>query len=48
MTEIPGSIRRASPLIGEHGLGILMELRYGEADIRRRMDKNVISVEKPL
>jgi crotonobetainyl-CoA:carnitine CoA-transferase CaiB-like acyl-CoA transferase len=46
MSETPGSIRRASPLIGEHGPEILTELGYGETDIKRLIVENVISVEK--
>jgi len=48
MSETPGSIRRASPLIGEHGPEILSEIGYDETDIKRLIDENVISVEKPL
>ena len=47
MSETPGSIRRASPLIGEHGPEILKELGYDETTIKRLIDGNVISVEKP-
>lgn len=47
MSETPGSIRRASPLIGEHGPEILTELGYDEANIKRLVDEKVISVEKP-
>ncbi|MEO8763285.1 MAG: CoA transferase [Ginsengibacter sp.] len=45
MSETPGSIRRPSPLIGEHGPGILMELGYDEAGIKRLIDEKIISVE---
>lgn len=48
MSETPGSIRRPSPLIGEHGPEILKELGYGETDIKRLIDENVLSVEKLL
>jgi crotonobetainyl-CoA:carnitine CoA-transferase CaiB-like acyl-CoA transferase len=47
MSETPGSIRRPSPLIGEHGPEILKELGYDEMDIKRLIRENVISVEKP-
>jgi crotonobetainyl-CoA:carnitine CoA-transferase CaiB-like acyl-CoA transferase len=47
MSETPGSIRRASPLIGEHGPEILKELGYDEINIKRLIDENVISMEKP-
>jgi crotonobetainyl-CoA:carnitine CoA-transferase CaiB-like acyl-CoA transferase len=46
MSETPGSIRRPSPLIGEHGPDILTELGYDERDIKRLIDENVLSVEK--
>ena len=48
MSETPGTIRRASPLIGEHGPEILAELGYDENDITRLLAENVISVEKPV
>jgi crotonobetainyl-CoA:carnitine CoA-transferase CaiB-like acyl-CoA transferase len=48
MSETPGSIRRASPLIGQHGPEILAELGYNEGEIKRLINENVISVEKPL
>jgi crotonobetainyl-CoA:carnitine CoA-transferase CaiB-like acyl-CoA transferase len=47
MSETPGSIRRPSPLIGEHGLEILKELGYDETDIEKLIDEKIISVEKP-
>lgn len=47
MSETPGSIRRPSPLIGEHGLEILKELDYDETDIEKLIDEKIISVEKP-
>ena len=47
MSETPGSIRRPSPLIGEHGPEILKELDYNETDIKRLIDENIISVENP-
>ena len=46
MSETPGSIRRASPLIGEHGYEILSELGYDEKEIKRLIDENIISIEK--
>ena len=46
MSETPGSIRRPSPMIGEHGAEILTELGYSEPDIKRMIEENVISVEK--
>jgi len=45
MSETPGSIRRASPLIGEHGPEILTELGYDENEIKRLIEEHVISVE---
>jgi crotonobetainyl-CoA:carnitine CoA-transferase CaiB-like acyl-CoA transferase len=48
MSETPGSIRRASPLIGEHGPEILAELGYDENKIKRLIDEKIISVEKPV
>jgi crotonobetainyl-CoA:carnitine CoA-transferase CaiB-like acyl-CoA transferase len=49
MSETPGRIRRASPLIGEHGPEILKELGYDDASIKRLIDEKVISVEnRPL
>lgn len=47
MSETPGSIRRPSPLIGEHGPEILKELGYDETDIEKLIDEKIISVEKP-
>jgi crotonobetainyl-CoA:carnitine CoA-transferase CaiB-like acyl-CoA transferase len=47
MSETPGSIRRASPLIGEHGYEILSELGFTEIEIKRLIAENIISVEKP-
>ncbi|MEO8110850.1 MAG: CaiB/BaiF CoA-transferase family protein [Ginsengibacter sp.] len=46
MSETPGSIRRPSPLIGEHGPEILKELGYDEPGINRLIDEKIISVEK--
>jgi crotonobetainyl-CoA:carnitine CoA-transferase CaiB-like acyl-CoA transferase len=48
MSETPGSIRRASPLVGEHGPEILRELGYSETDINRLIAEKIISVEAPL
>jgi crotonobetainyl-CoA:carnitine CoA-transferase CaiB-like acyl-CoA transferase len=48
MSETPGSIRRASPLIGEHGPEILTELGYDENEIKRLIDEKIISVEKVI
>ena len=45
MSETPGSIRRPSPMIGEHSAEILAELGYDEAEIKRLIDEQVISVE---
>ena len=45
MSETPGSIRRASPLIGEHGPEILTELGYDETEIKRLIEEKIISVE---
>ena len=45
MSETPGSIRRPSPMIGEHGAEILTELGYSDPDIKRMIEENVISVE---
>jgi crotonobetainyl-CoA:carnitine CoA-transferase CaiB-like acyl-CoA transferase len=46
MSETPGKITRASPLIGEHGLEILRELGYSEPDIQKLIEEKVLSVEK--
>ena len=46
MSETPGGITRASPLIGEHGEEILSELGYTEEEITKFIDLDVISVEK--
>lgn len=46
MSETPGSIERASPLIGEHGPEILKALGYDDADVKRLIDEKVISVER--
>ena len=48
MSETPGTIRRPPPLIGEHGPEILAELGYEQQDIKRLIDEQVISVEKPV
>ena len=45
MSETPGRIERASPLIGEHGPEILKELDYDDEDVKRLIDEKVISVE---
>lgn len=46
MSETPGHIKRSSPLIGEHGTEILMEIGYSEGDIENLVSENVISIEK--
>lgn len=46
MSETPGGITRASPLIGEHGEEILSELGYTEEEITNFINSEVISVEK--
>lgn len=46
MSETPGQIKRSSPLIGEHGEEILMEIGYSEGDIENLVSENVISIEK--
>ena len=46
MSETPGEIRRPSPMIGEHGPEILVELGYSEKDIERLINEQIISVEK--
>ena len=46
MSETPGTIERASPMIGEHGPEILRELGFSEMDINKLVDGQVISVEK--
>jgi len=48
MSETPGSIRRPSPLIGEHGPEILIELGYDENEIKRLIDEKIISVERTV
>ncbi|HLX92499.1 MAG TPA: CoA transferase [Puia sp.] len=45
MSETPGEIRRASPLVGEHGPEILAELGYSDEDIDKLVASKVISVE---
>lgn len=46
MSETPGSIKRPSPMIGEHGPEILTEMGYSEEQIQELIDKKVMSVEK--
>ncbi|TRX50032.1 CoA transferase [Fulvivirga sp. M361] len=46
MSETPGSIRRPSPMTGEHGPEILEELGYTREEIKSFIDSNVMSVEK--
>jgi crotonobetainyl-CoA:carnitine CoA-transferase CaiB-like acyl-CoA transferase len=46
MSETPGQIKRSSPLIGEHGTEILIEIGYSEGDIENLVSENVISIEK--
>lgn len=46
MSETPGHIKRSSPLIGEHGTEILMEIGYSQGDIENLVSENVISIEK--
>lgn len=46
MSETPGSIRRPSPMIGEHGPEILGELGYDPREIQSMIDRQVISVEE--
>jgi len=48
MSETPGTIERASPMIGEHGPEILRELGFSETDIQNLIDEKVISVEEPV
>lgn len=45
MSETPGHIKRPSPLIGEHGAEILLELGYSKGDIENLVSENVISIE---
>lgn len=45
MSETPGHIKRSSPLIGEHGAEILMEIGYSERDIENLVSENIISIE---
>lgn len=45
MSETPGSVRRPSPLIGQHGPEILEELGYTPSQIHAFMEEGVISVE---
>lgn len=46
MSETPGSIRRPSPLIGEHGEEILADLGYTEKEIQEFQNENIISIDK--
>lgn len=46
MSETPGHIKRSSPLIGEHGAEILMEIGYSEGDIENLVSENIVSIEK--
>ncbi|MEM9142986.1 MAG: CaiB/BaiF CoA-transferase family protein [Bacteroidota bacterium] len=46
MSETPGEIKRPSPLIGEHGAEILIELGYKKEEIEDLISKNVITIEK--
>jgi crotonobetainyl-CoA:carnitine CoA-transferase CaiB-like acyl-CoA transferase len=46
MSETPGTIKRPSPLIGQHGPEILAELGYSKSEIERLTEEKVISVEK--
>ncbi|WP_299537483.1 CaiB/BaiF CoA-transferase family protein [Ulvibacterium sp.] len=46
MSETPGHIKRSSPLIGEHGAEILMEIGYSQGDIENLVSENIISIEK--
>lgn len=45
MSETPGAIHRASPLIGEHGREILAELGYSDGDIDDLIEGKIISIE---
>jgi crotonobetainyl-CoA:carnitine CoA-transferase CaiB-like acyl-CoA transferase len=48
MSETPGTIERASPLIGEHGPEILRDLGFNETEISQLIQDRVISVENPV
>lgn len=46
MSETPGEIKRASPLIGEHSCEILKEAGYNDDEISRLLDNKIIYKEE--
>jgi crotonobetainyl-CoA:carnitine CoA-transferase CaiB-like acyl-CoA transferase len=46
MSETPGSIRRPAPLTGQHGLEILAELGFADAQTNDLVKRGIVSVEE--
>lgn len=46
MSETPGAISRPSPMLGEHGEEILVELGLNKQEIKELIDKNLITIER--
>lgn len=42
LSETPGEIRRAAPLLGEHTVEVLAEAGYTEAEIKQLLEKKVV------
>ena len=42
LSDTPGSVRSAPPLLGEHSASVLRELGFGDEEIARMRDEGVI------
>lgn len=46
MSETPGEIKRASPLVGEHSFEIMKEVGYSDSEIEKFMSEKVVYKEE--
>jgi crotonobetainyl-CoA:carnitine CoA-transferase CaiB-like acyl-CoA transferase len=47
LSETPGSVRRAAPILGQHSTEILAELGYTEGEISKLHEKTVVRTSTP-